>query len=466
MNLARFTAACAVAACSCAVACGEVVSQPIGAGPVGDAAAPDAGDAPPPLDAGAEGSGDARGDAPAFCTSSGPIAVPDASSCLGDIASVFRFAACACDAIAVSGALTVDVATSAGDAGTATGNVASVAANGAVSTNAQTNVAGSVWAGGAGTQGAPAVTLRDVGFIARDVQSGGPVQVTGASSMYTVGGDLWANGNVTLDPGAFLGVHGTVHIPSGDTATGVQGTVVNGPVQVGDPCDCANPTNVGSIVDAFANANDDASQGLSGASTLDGTVTLPCGRYYVAAVTGADVTLHVTGRVALLVAGDVNVTHSLTITLDPGAELDLAVKGSFSVMGSLAVGDSGQAARTRLYVGGPTFTLSATVMPLAAEVYAPNATLQLASDLQMVGALFAQAMQFSGAFTLHYDPSILQVPQSGGCVPDGGACKTCDDCGGTTPACKAGTCSPCVTDADCCAPLRCAPGGSCVLATQ
>lgn len=456
MNRARVGLGAALAASFLAIACGDVVSQPIGAGSVGDAAAPDVLDAP----ALPEARADVPVDAPAFCTASGPIAVPGTTYCLGDITGVFRFAACACDSLAVSGTLTVDIAPAAGDAGAPAGDVASIAANGAVSTNAETNVAGSVWAGGAGTPGAPAVTLRDLGFVAHDVQSGAPVEIGGA---YIVGGDLWANGNVTLDPGASLSVHGTVHVPPGDTANGVQGTVVNGPVQVGAPCDCANPTDVGAVVDAFANDNDDASRGLSASTTLDGTVTLPCGRYYVAAIAGADVTLQVQGRVALLIAGDVNVSHSLTIALAPGAELDLVVKGNFSVMGSLAVGDTGQAAHTRIYVGGSTFSLSATVMPLAAEVYAPKATLQLASDLEMVGALFAQAMQFSGAFTLHYDPSILQ--ESGGCAPGGGPCKTCDDCGGATPACKSGTCSPCVTNGDCCAPLVCAPGGRCVLAT-
>lgn len=460
MNLARVALACALAGCSGVVACGDVVSEPIGAGAASDAAAPDVVDAPVPPDARA----DAPADAPGFCASSGPIAVPGTTYCLGDLTGVFRFAACACDALVVSGRLTVDVAPIGGDAGGPAGDVASIAANGAVSANAETNVAGSVWAGGAGTQGAPAVTLGKFGLVAHDVQSGAGVEVDGG---YVVGGDLWANGNVTLDPGASLTVQGTVHVPSGDTATGVQGTVVNGPVQVGAPCDCANPTDVGAIVDAFEPSNDDASRGLTVTTTLDGKVSLPCGRYYVAAIAGTDVAIDVVGRVALLVGGDVTVTRSLTITLEPGAELDLAVKGNFSVMGSLAIGDAGQAARTRLYVGGATFALSATVMPLAAEVYAPKATLQLASDLQMVGALFAQAMQFSGAFTLHYDPSILQVPQSGGCEPPGKSCNTCSDCPAAAPACKSGACGPCATNADCCAPLVCdVAHGSCVLATQ
>jgi hypothetical protein len=464
MNLPRAVASVAVAASFLAVACGDVVSQPIGAAPVTDAAAPDVADAPTPADARADAPTDAPADAPAFCSGTGPIAVPGTSFCLGDLTSVFRFAACACDSLAVSGTLTVDIAPSAGDAGAAKGDVASIAANGAVSTNAQTNVLGSIWAGGAGAQGAPAVTLRDFGLVAQDVQSGAGIEIGGS---YIVGGNLWANGDVTLDTGASLTVQGTVHIPSGDTATGVQGTVVNGPVQVGAPCDCSNPTDIGAVVDAFANYNDDASRGFSASTTLDGNVTLPCGRYYVAAVAGTDVALQITGRVALLVDGDVNVTHSLTVTLTPGAELDLAVKGGFSVMGSLAIGDTAHAAHTRLYVGGTTFSLSATVMPLAAAVYAPKATLQLASDLQMVGALFAQSMQFSGAFDLSYDPSVLDVTGSSGCEPSGKSCNTCNDCPAATPACKSGTCAPCVTTADCCAPLECDIGsGQCVLANQ
>jgi hypothetical protein len=220
---------------------------------------------------------------------------------------------------------------------------------------------------------------------------------------------------------------------------------------------------VGAVVAAFASNNDDAPP-ISAGATLDGTVPLPCGRYYVASIAGANVTLQVNGRVALFVSGDVNVTQSLAVQLQPSAELDLFVAGNFAVMGSLAVGDANAAARTRLYVGGTTLTLSATATPLAADVYAPNATLQLAADLEMWGAIFAKTMQFSGAFTLHYDTSVLA--QSGGCAPGGGSCKTCDDCGGATPACKSGTCAPCTSTADCCAPLVCRSDGQCVLATQ
>jgi hypothetical protein len=459
MSRARACFAAAVAAVASAIGCGDVVSQPIGAASVADAGG---GDAPIHGDAGADAA-DARSDAPAFCSGQGPVPLPGTSVCLGDLANVFRFAACACDALAVSGKLWTDSFDGPPDGGIANGDLASIAANGAVSTNSVTSVAGSVWSGGATAQPGPAVTLRGSGTVMHDVRAGGPVEVGGT---YLVQGDVWSNGNVTLDTGASLSVVGTVHLPAGDTATGVQGTVVNGPVQVAPPCDCSSPIDVGSVVAAFATNNDDAAIGLTPGATLAGTVALPCGRYYVASIAGTDATLQVNGRVALFVAGDVNVTQSLAVQLAPSAELDLFVAGNFSVIGSLAVGDANAAARTRLYVGGTTLTLSATATPLAADVYAPNAVLQLAADLEMWGALFAKTMQFSGAFTLHYDTSVLQLAQSGGCAPGGKSCTTCNDCSGATPACKSGTCAPCATTADCCAPLVCASDGRCVLATQ
>ena len=113
-----------------------------------------------------------------------------------------------------------------------------------------------MWSGGAAGQSASAVTLRGNGTVEHDVRSGGPVEVGG---MYLVQGDVWSNGNVTLDTGASLAVVGSVNVPAGDTATGVQGTVVTGPVQVAPPCDCSSPIDVGAVVAAFASNNDDAS---------------------------------------------------------------------------------------------------------------------------------------------------------------------------------------------------------------
>jgi hypothetical protein len=183
----------------------------------------------------------------------------------------------------------------------------------------------------------------------------------------------------------------------------------------------------------------------------------------VSAIAGDAVNLQVTGRVALFVAGDIAVTQDLRIELAEGAEVDLFVAGNVSIMGAFEIGDADSPARTRVYVGGTTLALAANATPLAANIYAPNAVLELASNFEMWGSILAGRMQLSGDFALHYDTSVLQVAQTSGCAPSAGSCQSCGDCGGATPACKAGTCAPCTTTADCCAPLRCEGSGRCVL---
>ena len=441
--------------------CGDVVARPIGAASGEAGPSPESG---PPGDAPGPGEATAPSDASTFCTGHGPIPLPGTDLCTGDLAHLFRFAACACRSLAVSGKLTTDAFDSSADAGPAFTNGASIAANGAVATNAHTSVGGSVWAAGQGLAGGtPAVTLKGDGTIAHDVQAGGPVAVDG---IYQVGGDVFADGDVTIQSGS-LSVVGSVHQPAGASATGVTagGGIVNGPVQIAPPCDCSNPIDVMSFVAAHKLTNDDAAAGLD-ATSLDqpsSTVSLPCGQYYVDGITGGAVALQIAGRVALFVDGDVSVTNGLRIDLAPGAELDLFVAGNVALQGTTSLGDVNAPARVRAYVGGSSVTLSADAT-VGANVYAPNAVLQLASTFTMWGAVFAGDLQFSGDFTIHYDTSVLQEP---GCTPAGTPCKTCDDCSGATPSCKAGTCSACSADADCCAPLVCNQlAGSCHLPIQ
>ena len=448
--------------------CGDVVSQPIGLAAAVDGGGPANPDSSEGSHSGAGTDsgqlilGDAE--SASFCDGHGPIPLAGKSTCIGDLAQIFRFAACACKSFDISGSLSTDSFDSTSDAGPATGALASIGSNGEISTNSRLSIAGSLWTGGPGPDGGPAVTLSGGasagGTITQDVHSAADMDVGGK---YLVEGNVSANGNVTVDPGGSLAVLGTVYVPAGDSAFGVQGTVVNMPVAGTAPCSCAAPIDVASIVAAYANSNDDSSVGLAPDASLAATATLPCGRYYVAGVEGDTVSLQINGRVALFVGGDISVTHDLRIELAPGAELDLFVSGSVSIMGSVEIGDANSPARTRLYMGGATLALAASASPLAANIYAPNAVLELASDFEMWGSIFADHLQFSGAFAIHYDTSVLKVAQASGCAPPAGSCQTCNDCAGSTPACKAGTCAPCTTTADCCAPLDCNSSGACEL---
>src|SRR5262249_29298781 len=156
------------------------------------------------------------------------------------LAGKFRFAACACGSLTVSGQLTTDSIDSTVDA-QAAGVSASIAANGIVSNYTHTMLGGSVWAGGAGAQGGPAVVLRGDGTMARDVQSGASLEIGGS---FQVGGAVFANGSVTVDDpdgGDSLTVTGAVHVPEGgsvSSAVTAGGGVSIQPVTVPPPCDC------------------------------------------------------------------------------------------------------------------------------------------------------------------------------------------------------------------------------------
>ena len=279
-----------------------------------------------------------------------------------------------------------------------------------------------MWAGGQGlATGTPAVSLTSspagtTSTVALDVESGGDVLVNGD---FLVGHDVVADGNVTLASGS-LSVVGGVRVPAGDSVSaGVTtgGGVTNGPVQVAPPCDCSNPLDVLSIIAAHKTANDDAAIGLtvSGLDTPASPVTLPCGQYYVDGIHGGAVELDVTGRAALFVDGDLNVNQGFKIVLAPGTELDLFVAGNVELQGATSLGDVDAPARMRLYVGGGTFTLSANAT-VGANVYAPSADVQLASNFEMWGARLRAVAPVLGQ--LHDPLRHLGAPDAG--VPSAG----------------------------------------------
>ncbi len=459
-----------VGAAATAASCGDVVALPIGAGPPAvDAADSDipffdtgpdhtvaleGGDSSAPHDG---GDGAVRVDATPSCNVLKPIPVPGTAFCTGDLAVAFRFAACACGSLDISGDLVTDTIGAGGDA--SAGVSASIGANGAVAINTHTMVGGSMWAGGANLQSAPSVGLHGDGTIAGDVHAGASVDVGGP---FQVGGDLFANGAIVVDDpdgGDSLSVAGAVHLPSGDAVSpgvSAKGGIVRQPVSMGPPCDCSNPIPVISIVSAFKNTNDDALIGLGtgGLENPPAPVALPCGRYYVYGIAGGNVELQVSGSVALFVDGNLNIDGSLQVDLPADAELDLFVAGSMVLGNGAMLGNVNSPGRVRVYVGGAVQL--GDMIVLGANIYAPTATIT-SSDLQMSGSLFAGQFNVS-SLGIHYDPSVLATT---GCRATGGSCSVCDDCSGSTPACVKGACSACTGNSDCCAPFVCS-GGRCV----
>jgi hypothetical protein len=386
-----------------------------------------------------------------FCNGSGPlIPIPGANTeCTGVIgATTFLFAVCSCQDVNVSGNLITD--SLAPTDGGSPGNGGSIGTNGALDTNSQLKVNGSVWSLATGE--ATAVHVKETSTIFGDVHAGAVVQADPPSAL-TIADNLYVNGDV----------NGTVscdmaYIPSGDTGTGLtaSGGVMTSPVVVPAPCDCTNILDIAAIVSSFANANDDSAVGLTASSfaTFPSTpVTLPCGQYYFDGVGGGAVNLTIGGRAAVFVNGDFDAETTVNLTLAPDAQLDLFISGNLH-LSDATLGASDSPARVRVYVGGNAFTLDGTAT-IGANIYAPNANVELASDFEMAGSLFVGSLQLSGAFTIHYDESILSTA---GCPPTVGSCKSCHDCAGATPACIGGSCAACVVDGDCCPPLHCSQG--------
>jgi hypothetical protein len=384
-----------------------------------------------------------------FCQGSGPvISIPGANTkCTGDVgATTFLFAVCSCKDVSVSGNLYTD-SLAATDGGSP-GNGGSIGANGSVDTNSMLKVNGSVWALASGET--TALHTQQTSTIFGDVHAGAAVQadqpLTIADALY-VNGD--ANGTISCN---------VAYVPSGDTATSVTATsgIVTAPVTVPAPCDCSSQLPITSIVSSFASANDDATAGLTSssfASFPSSPVTLPCGQYYFDGVGGGPVSLSIGGRAAIFVNGDFNAQNGLMLSLADGTELDLFISGNL-LLGNATLGTPDSPARVRVYVGGSTLTLAGTAT-VGANLYAPNANVALSSNFTMAGSLFVGALQLSGDFTIHYDESILSTT---GCAASGGSCGSCHDCSGATPACISGTCAPCQSDSDCCAPLHCSQG--------
>jgi hypothetical protein len=237
---------------------------------------------------------------------------------------------------------------------------------------------------------------------------------------------------------------------------------VQGPVNVPDPCDCAanQLIDVAGIVAAGQATNDDATLGLDpnvfvgsmGALRLD----LPCGSYYLAAITlNGTATIAVHGRAVLYVGGDINPNGGLEITLDPQATLDLFVGGDMTVNGDVTFGSTTVPSQTRVYVAGSQVMFNGNLI-LAGNFYLPYAELNPNGNLADFGSVFAGSYDGNSHTVIHYDSAILAAGAECG---DGGlptGCSSCRDCG--NQACVDGVCGACTTSADCCAPLVCHQG--------
>ena len=408
---------------------------------------------------------DARIDRTAFCMGMGPaVLVGDTTSstatCAGSIAArVFDHALCTCTDANVGGYMrTRSFDSGVGPMDTASG--APVGIDQTYTTGGYADVGGSFVIAGS-------TSVRFAGYlkVGGDARFGGDVQ---AASYIDVDRDLWVLGDVTNL--GLLSVGRDVHQPSGRTLAtfpDIGGSRIRSPFTVDPPCGCAPSelVDIGALIADARVHNDNADVGLasnvlSSVTGIGVEVTLPCGRYYLTEIVGlGSITVHVPGRTALFVDGDLNALGVFDIDLGPTGELDLFIGGNILSIGRGRYGDPARPARTRIYVGGTGDVTLVGATDFVGNVYAPRARITAPGATTVYGSLFGRRVDMPGYLDIRYDRAILDADAD---CPSTGECGGCDGEGCTDDrACVGGMCAACGSDADCCAPLVCYPDGTC-----
>ena len=407
-------------------------------------------------DGGGGGGGDDGGQA-GYCAGVGPpIVVGDnggtGGRCTGNVAaSAFRYGLCVCQGLSSGAPISVDAFDSS-NASATLGAGGSVGCNGNInisntlSIGGSLQVAGSVNNSGAMVVGVDALVGSSLAddqamTVGRNVQSGGDVRCNGQ-----------------------LKITGSLTFPTGKTLTANNpqiGSTVRAPVSVAAPCDCTAPFDIAGYVQQRQTVNDNAAIGLDPAKYVnysgDQTLNLPCGRFYLNTLYGnGKFNLNVTGRTALFIGSDVNLSNAFTVTLGGGGELDLFIKGGLTSSAQLNFGNQATPARVRLYMGGTgNINLSGNAV-IGGNIYAPGSSLVPSGTLEVFGSIFVGGFNPSAPVKIHHDIAILNASQECGTPGTGGTaptCKSCSDCGGQ--ACNGGQCGACNNSSDCCAPLSC-----------
>jgi len=379
-------------------------------------------------------------------------------NCTGQLAAhTFTHALCTCEDMTISGLLVTESFDSTADAG-ARGGGAAVGIGGTCPRGLYANIGGSLTIAG------------DRSFVAAGFVVAGDFKIAGAATLLTqlmVHRDAWLGGRVTTFALAAR-VERNVYAAPGAGFTGsvtVAGTTTTTPVVVEEPCGCGPEEllDIGGMVSVGAMRHENAKiEGGVDPTRLNDvappgiTVRLPCGRFFFGRIGGAGaITLRVTGRTAVFVEGNVQATDTFQLQLDPGAELDLFIRGNLVLTGAAQLGDNERPGALRVYVGGTADIALPSGRGISMNLYAPNANVTISAG-ELFGSVLAKNLTGLTAVRARYDRSVLTP--SGQCAATApevcDKCQTCND----GLACIDGGCGKCLTDADCCAPFVCDQG--------
>jgi hypothetical protein len=235
------------------------------------------------------------------------------------------------------------------------------------------------------------------------------------------------NGNVAVNMGNLNGLRiGNAKI-YGNIATGAGGTaqVLNGAVgslawhQSG-----ANGAEPGSFSDDFHQPLDIIeSPSPTGSVPVTGDVggitydyILTDGTWQVSEVSGS---VLVTGDATLIVDGDVDITGTDSIVIEPGGSLEMHVNGSGVKLGSAGLINKTYDASKFSLFGGENLTELQLIgsVEFIGVIYAPEADISIggggSSTLNMVGAVVGNSIRLTGHVNAHYDEALMDFMNRG-----------------------------------------------------
>lgn len=327
------------------------------------------------------------------------LGAPDPNGCAASIAAAqLRYALCTCDILSPQSDLSTQSMDSNGGP-FIPGKGASVGTNRAIFTGGSFTVAGALTTADRIGASAPFT-------IAQTLRAAGSVQV---QQRMTVGGDAWV-GSSLFGP---ITIVGTLHVPPNVDVNGVNaGAVARGAVTIAPPCDCTHGPPITTLITSHAMRNDNARARLdadaltrpNGPRRLD----LPCGEFYLTGIApGGDTTIAVHGRAALFVDGPISPDGSVTVQLDPDAELDIVAGGGFSLSWG-RFGDTAHPARVRLWLGTQGRVFLGRGVMIGALIHAPGAQMQSMGGFDLRGAALLRSLAIDDSrASITFDRALL-----------------------------------------------------------
>lgn len=349
---------------------------------------------------------------PAFCLGSGPqiSAAQDSRICAGSlIARSLPAAVCSCGSMQGG-----DFASDSFDSRVAPykpgGSLGAVGVHGPLRSEGSWQLSGPLLA----------TDISGV-FVRSSLRTQGSLQVQGPLSgdSVVVQADAQVGGNIQL---VNLTVVGALTTPVGASVQvsgqAQFGSSMQNGVQVAPPCLCDLDPYTSAPINDLRARNDNAALALRSEQLEgfggDAVIDLPCGRYFFSRIAGlGSLTLRIHGRVELAVSGGIDLGGAWTVSLDPGAELDLYVHGDVTVAGPLSLGDAGSAPRFRWFPGGVDSLRFAGGGTIGATLLGRRRAWMSSAPIEYYGALIVDSMQINAGLRVHRDLAVTGL--SGQC---------------------------------------------------